>query len=304
MNKTLAVTSSPHVRTTLTTRDIMLDVIIALVPALVASVLIFGFSALVRTCVCVASCVLFEYLYRKLMKLDGSVDDLSAVITGLLLAFNLPSRLPLWMAVIGCFIAIVIVKQLFGGLGKNFANPAIVGRIVLMLSFATYMNTWTYGRGVDAVTGATPLETGAGSVSYLQLFIGTIGGSMGETCKLALLIGFIYLVVKRVISLTIPLAFMGTAFLLAFILGQDPLFHLLSGGLMLGAIFMATDYVTTPTTESGKLLFGIGCGIITIVIRLFSAYPEGVSFSILIMNILTPHIDRLTRPRAFGEVKA
>jgi electron transport complex protein RnfD len=201
----------------------------------------------------------------------------------------------------------VIVKQLFGGIGKNFANPAIVGRIVLLVSFSTGMTTWTIpsvNKYIDGVSSATPLAQGQSAVgsafTYLNMFMGDIGGSLGEVCKLTLLIGFAYLLIRRVITPTAPVAFMGTVYLFAWALGADPLFHLLAGGVMLGAIFMATDYSTTPTTELGKLIFGIGCGIITIVIRLYAAYPEGVSFAILIMNILTPHIDSLTANKAFG----
>lgn len=289
------------------TRTIMQDVLIALCPTLIASIIIFGFRSLLVCAVCVATSVLSEYIYRKLMHLTTTVTDLSAAVTGLILAFNLPVGIPLWMAMIGCFVAVVIVKQLFGGLGKNFANPAIVGRIMLFISFATPMTTWALPmsqRTADAVTGATPLATGAGSVSYLQMFLGNIGGSLGETCKLTLLIGFIYLVVRRVISISAPVAFMATVFVFALVAGQDPLYHLLAGGVILGSVFMATDYVTTPTTERGKVIFGIGCGVITMVIRLFAAYPEGVSFSILLMNILAPHIDRLTSIKAFGGAKA
>ena len=311
MSNNLVITSSPHIRASHTTSTIMRDVIIALVPALVASIVMFGLRALVLSCVCVAASMLFEYLYRKLMKLEGNVGDFSAAVTGLLLAFNLPVGIPVWMAVIGCFVAIVIVKQLFGGIGKNFANPAIVGRIVLLISFAAPMTTWLLPQNSvtpDAVLGATPLAAAshAGAVlpGYWDMFLGRIGGSLGETSTLALLLGFAYLVFRKIITVTTPVAFMGTVFIMSWVLGADPLFHLLSGGLVLGAVFMATDYVTTPTTESGKLIFGIGAGIITVMIRLYAAYPEGVSFAILLMNILTPHIDNLTGKKAFGEVKS
>jgi electron transport complex protein RnfD len=285
----------------------MRDVLIALIPSLLSAVLVFGPASFLLAAVCVAACVLFEYGYRYLLKLPQTTGDLSAAVTGMLLAFNLPVDLPLWQAIIGCFVSIVIVKQLFGGIGKNFANPAIVGRIVLLVSFSTGMTNRAIPakyRYVDALTSATPLALGEASVgmpySYMDMFMGNIGGSMGEVCKLALLIGFAYLLIRRVITPTAPVAFMGTVFLFALALGADPLFHLLAGGVMLGAIFMATDYSTTPTTELGKLIFGIGCGIITVVIRLYAAYPEGVSFAILIMNILTPHIDSLTANKAFG----
>lgn len=303
MQDQLLVNSSPHMRSTTTTQRIMADVLIALLPALVAATIIFGFRAIAVCVVCVAASVLFEFAYRRLMGLPKTIGDLSAAVTGLLLALNLPVTIPLWMAVIGCFVAIVIVKQLFGGLGKNFANPAIVGRIVLLISFASPMTSWAMPRALqaaDAITGATPLAMAAASPSYGQLFWGTAGGSLGETCKFALLLGFAYLLVRRVITPTTPLAFAGTVFVLTLFLGQDPVYHLLSGGLMLGAVFMATDYVTTPITETGRLVFGIGAGIVTVMIRLYASYPEGVSFAILLMNILTPHIDNLCTIKAFG----
>lgn len=310
MNRLLSITASPHLRSQTTTQNIMADVLIALVPSVIAAILFFGYRSLVLAAVCVTTSVLCEYGYRKLMHLSNTIPDLSAAVTGLLLAFNLPVTVPLWMAMIGCFVAVVIVKQLFGGLGKNFANPAIVGRIVLMVSFSIPMTSWVVPGGLpgvfrtaDAVTGATPLAA-SGTGDYLQLFLGQIGGSMGETCKLALLLGGGYLVVRRVITLSATVSFMGTVVVVAAILGQDPLYQLLAGGVILGAVFMATDYVTTPTTERGKILFGVGCGILTMVIRTFSSYPEGVSFAILLMNILTPHIDTLTRIRPLGGAKA
>ena len=303
MEKQLLITSSPHFRASVTTRSIMTDVVIALSPTLLAASFIFGCRALAVCAVCVASSVLFEFTYRRLMRLPQTIGDASAAVTGLLLAFNLPPSIPMWMAIIGCFVAIVIVKQLFGGLGRNFANPAIVGRIVLLVSFSIPMTLWAQPQaffGADALTGATPLTMPVVSPTYSQLFFGTVGGSLGETCKLTLLLGFGYLLLRRVITCTTPIAFMGTVFLISFALGQDPVYHLLSGGLILGAIFMATDYVTTPLTETGKLIFGIGCGLITVIIRIFAAYPEGVSFSILLMNILTPYIDNLCTVKAFG----
>lgn len=323
MENMLAITSSPHLRAKTTTHTIMRDVLIALAPTFVASIIIFGFRSLLLCVVCVAASVLCEYFYRKWMHLSSTATDLSAAVTGLLLAFNLPVGIPLWMAVIGCFVAVVIVKQLFGGIGKNFANPAIVGRIVLLISFATPMTTWALPVGqrtVDAISGPTPLAalqmaadaassaTPAAvtpeSFSYLQMFLGNIGGSLGETCKLTLLLGLIYLLVRKVITITVPVAFMGTVLVLSAVLGQDPIYHLLAGGVVLGAVFMATDYVTTPTTERGKLIFGIGCGLITMVIRLYAGYPEGVSFAILLMNIVTPLIDKVTAIKAFGGAKA
>ena len=300
----LAITSSPHFRAPATTQTIMRDVLIALCPALIASVWIFGPRAFALSCFCVGMCIMLEYAYRRITGLTQTVGDLSAAVTGLLLAFNLPVDMPLWQAGVGCFAAIVVAKQLFGGIGKNFANPAIVGRIVLLISFAGNMSSWRLPLSPDALTGATPLAVSGATPgvthSNMDMFLGLIGGSMGETSKLAIILGFLYLLVRRVVTPTAPAAFIGTVYLLSWAFGADPLMHLLSGGLFLGAMFMATDYSTTPTTESGKLIFGIGCGLITVVIRLWAAYPEGVSFAILIMNILTPHIDSLTAHKAFG----
>lgn len=319
MAKQLVVTSSPHLRTRTTTRDIMLDVVIALIPSLIASVLIFGIQALLLTAICVLSCVLFEHLFCMAVGKKSTIGDYSAVVTGILLAYNLPVTLPPWMALIGGFVAIVVVKQLFGGIGQNFANPAIVARIVLMLSFGTAMSgNWVLPANSvspeavigatplalagmeEAVVGATPGEAAGVLPAYLDMFLGRMGGSLGETCTLALLLGGVYLVCRGVITITTPCAFMGTAILFSWALGADPMFQLLSGGLVLGAVFMATDYSTTPITEKGKLIFGIGCGIITVLIRQFGSYPEGVSFAILLMNILAPHINALTRHKVFG----
>lgn len=308
----LVVSSAPHVVSPVNTSRIMLDVIIALVPALIMEVVVFGMRALMLTVACVAACVVFEWAARKIMGREQTISDLSAVVTGVLLSYNLPSNLPIWMAVIGCFVAVVVVKQLFGGLGQNFANPAIVGRIVLFVSFATPMTTWPLTKGqlaaaaADAVTGPTPLALfakGEAVPSNLDMFLGFIGGSMGEVSALALLIGGVYLVVRKVIEPTIPLCFIGTVFVFALAAGLDPVFHICAGGVMLGAIFMATDYVTSPITAKGKIVFGIGCGLLTMMIRLYSSYPEGVSFAILLMNILTPHIDELTRMKLNGVPK-
>lgn len=307
----LTVAASPHFRSGNSTAKIMLDVIIALCPALIAGVIVFGWRALLVVAVCILSCIVFEYLSRLVMKRDNTIGDLSAVVTGMLLAFNLPVTIPLWMAVIGCFIAIVIVKQLFGGIGQNFANPAITARIVLMISFTTQMTHWVQpffyqNSGVDAITTATPLTlitTPDKLPSLLEMFLGAKGGCIGEVSGLALLIGGVYLIVKRVISPTIPLVFIGTVFVFSALFGAQPVYQLLSGGLMLGAIFMATDYSTSPITEWGKVIFGFGCGFITVMIRVFGSYPEGVSFSILFMNILVPYIDKATVSRPVGEKK-
>ena len=307
----LTVAASPHFRSGNSTAKIMLDVIIALCPALIAGVIVFGWRALLVVAVCILSCIVFEYLSRLVMKRDNTIGDLSAGVPGMLLAFNLPVTIPLWMAVIGCFIAIVIVKQLFGGIGQNFANPAITARIVLMISFTTQMTHWVQpffyqNSGVDAITTATPLTmiaTPDKLPSMLEMFLGAKGGCIGEVSGLALLIGGLYLVIKRVISPTVPLVFIGTVFVFSALFGAQPVYQLLSGGLMLGAIFMATDYSTSPITEWGKVIFGFGCGFITVMIRVFGSYPEGVSFSILFMNILVPYIDKATVSRPMGEKK-
>ncbi len=292
---------SPHIGGKRTTQKIMLDVIIALVPALIASVVIFGYRSLIVVAVCVVSCVLSEFLFEKLCKRDVTISDLSAVVTGILLAFNLPVGIPIWQAVFGSVAAIIVVKELFGGIGQNFANPAITARIIMLTAFAGPMTTWVIPNsidGADAVSGATPLVAeakGEKLPSYLSLFLGTHGGCIGETCAAALLLGGAYLLIRRVISFHTPLAFIGTVAVMSFICGKDVLFQLLSGGLLLGAFFMATDYATTPSTKWGKVIFGIGCGLITVLIRFYGNLPEGVSFSILLMNIFTPYISRLTR---------
>ena len=312
MKDNLIVSSSPHLRRGRTTQGIMLDVIIALVPALVASIIFFGWRAAILIATCVATCVVAEWVSRKIMKRDNTIMDLSAVVTGILLAFNLPAGLNPIMAGIGSVIAIIVVKQMFGGLGQNFVNPALTARIVLMVSFPTPMTTWVkpffydWG-GLDAASTATVL--GGGNVSLLDMFLGNQAGSLGETCAVALIAGGIYLLVRRVISPIIPGCYLATVTIFALIYGAATgenigvfiLTHLLSGGVMLGAIFMATDYATTPLNWRGRIIFGIGCGILTMVIRLFGSLPEGVSFSIILMNILTPLIEKATRPRPFGK---
>lgn len=308
----LFVSSSPHLRSKKTTTGVMLDVIIALMPALIMAVVYFGFKALLLAFICVSSCVLTEYICRKIMKRKNTIGDFSAVVTGLLLALNLPVDISPFIAVFGSVVAIVVVKQMFGGIGYNFVNPALAARVVLMVSFPTAMTTWTNTRfmeadavtsatTLDAVTSATPLAAGEGAYSYLDLFIGNIGGSMGEICTLAILLGGIYLVVRKIISPIIPVVYLSTAAVMSLILGLDPLYQLMSGGIMLGAVFMATDYVTSPITKWGKVIFGVGLGVLTMLIRTYSNLPEGVSFAILLMNILVPHIETLTKPRAFGE---
>lgn len=310
MNNKLTVAPAPHVKSHETTSSVMLDVIIALVPAMIASVIFFGFRAILLIAVCVGSCVGFEYIYNMLVKKNQTVSDLSAVVTGVLLALNLPVTLPISMAIFGSLVAIVVVKSLFGGIGQNFANPAITARIILLVSFAGPMTNFVGPKGIslESIGGATPMGLiSRGNLealpSYMDMFLGNIGGSLGETSALALLIGGIYLIYKKVITPTIPVAFIGTVFVLSFVFGFDPLYQILGGGLMLGAIFMATDYTTSPPTESGKLIFGIGCGVLTMLIRKFAVLPEGVSYAILLMNILSPHIENLTRKKPLGGAK-
>ncbi|MGN1139410.1 MAG: RnfABCDGE type electron transport complex subunit D [Ruminococcus sp.] len=290
---------SPHITSKRTTQNIMLDVIIALVPAGIASVIIFGLRALLVIGVCVLVCVLSEFVFNLICKKENTVKDLSAVVTGLLLAYNLPVSIPIWQAVIGSFFAIIVVKQLFGGIGQNFANPAITARIFMLVAFSTSMTNWTMG---DTATVATPLKVmSSGDMnslpSYLDMFLGVRGGCLGETCTLALLLGGIYLLVRRVISWHTPVAFIGTVFVMSFILDKQPIYQIMSGGLLIGAFFMATDYATTPVTKWGKIIFGVGCGLITILIRFWGTLPEGVSYSILLMNIFTPYISKITRSK-------
>jgi len=313
---TLIVSAAPHVNAPEDTASIMKDVCIALIPAVFVATYVFGLTALLMVVVCCAASVFFEWITRKILKRSDTCKDWSAMVTGLILALNLPVTMPYWMAIIGCFIAIVVVKQLFGGLGQNFANPAIVGRIALFVGFATQMSTWKItskmsdaiilNAGSDAVSGATPLAlmaNGSDVPSYLEMFLGNINGSLGETSAVALLIGGVYLIIRKVIEPTIPVAFIGSVAVMALVLGQDPLFDILAGGVMLGAIFMATDYVTSPITTKGKIIFGIGYGVLTMLIRVYGSYPEGVSFAILFMNVLVPHIDDATRHAAFGTEK-
>ena len=318
--KKLLVSASPHIHSPETTTGVMGDVIISLLPALVMAVVWFGSRALVLTAVCIGTAVLAEWVSRHVMKRPNTLGDLSAVVTGLILALNLPATLPLWMAAIGSIVAIVVVKQMFGGIGQKFVNPAMTARIILMVSFPTAMARWTAplasAWSADAVTTATPMASLAASSggnlsadlpSLWQMLVGYHGGSMGEVCALALLVGGVYLIIRRVISPIIPTAYIGTVAVWMLLAGHGDLrfvaYELLGGGLLLGAFFMATDYATSPITAKGKWIFGIGCGIITSVIRLYGSLPEGVSFSIILMNILVPHIERLTLPRAFGAEK-
>ncbi len=295
--KLLTVTPAPHIRDKDTTQSIMLDVIIALLPALVASVVIFGIQALIVTAVCVVSAVLAEALFEKGVKKPVTISDLSAVVTGLLLAFCLPV-LPvkdLWIAALGSVIAIVVVKQLFGGIGQNFANPAATARVVLLISFGSVMSPWT----ADSISGATPLAGGV-NPGLTGMLLGQHAGCLGETCAAALLVGGIYLLIRKVISWHIPVTYLATVAVVSLVAGQDITLQLLGGGLLLGAFFMATDYTTSPMTKEGQLIYGVGCGLLTMMIRLWGSTPEGVSYAILLMNILTPHIDKLTRHKALG----
>ncbi len=311
MSNKMYVSASPHLRNNENTTKIMRDVIIALIPSVIASIIFFGYWAVITYVVAITSCVFFEKISRVVMKRESTINDLSAVVTGMLLAMNLPCNINPFITMFGSLVAIVVVKQMFGGIGQNFVNPAITARIVLLVSFPVAMTTWVKPffymdmNAPDALSSATPLTNNLNGVStsYFDLFIGNIGGSMGETCALALIIGGIYLVIRKVITPVIPLCFIGTVFVMALCLGQDPIFHILSGGVMLGAIFMATDYTTSPMTKWGKVIFAVGCGVITVLIRMYANLPEGVSYSIILMNILVPHIERITMPKPFGEGK-
>ena len=306
MENKLHISVSPHIHSKNSTQKIMLDVLISLLPATIAGVVIFGLQALLVIAVCVAVSVLAEFVFNKIVKKPLTISDLSAAVTGLLLALNLPANIPLWQAAVGSLFAIVIVKCIFGGIGRNVVNPAITGRVFMLIAF-TSMTTAAFP--VDATAGATPLaEIANGSeVVLTDLLLGNVGGSIGETCKVALLIGGVYLLIRRVITWHIPVSFIGTALLFTLAVHEFDfmlaLSLVLSGGLILGAVFMATDYVTSPTTPLGKIIFGIGAGLITVLIREWGIYPEGVSFAILIMNILNPYIDMLTARKLFGGAK-
>ena len=304
MNENMITSVSPHLRSKRTTQNVMLDVIIALVPALVAAVIFFGWRSLLVTCVSVIACVLSEYVWEKLMHKDVTIGDLSAVVTGILLAYNVPVNMPLWELVVGDVAAIIVVKMLFGGLGCNFMNPALVGRIVLMFSFTTDMTTYFYpANGIDVLSSATPLQVldQLDWSNFFQLYSGNIAGVIGETSAFALMLGGVYLFARDVIKPHIPLAYIGSVMLFSWIFGgPQPVLSVFTGGVMLGAIFMATDYVTSPFTNKGKIIFGIGCGLVTSAIRVFGNYAEGVTFAILLMNILVPYINELTMTKPLG----
>ena len=317
----LTISSSPHVHSPVTTQTIMRDVIIALMPALIGSIYFFGFRALTVTLISVAACVFFEWGYNKVMKKSDKTYDLSACVTGVLLAFVCPVTIPYWTIILGAFFAIVVVKQLFGGLGRNFVNPALAGR-AFMFSWPVLMSHWVKVGfenaadiidATDAVTAATPLANMHQGIlceeSIWDLFMGNVGGSLGETSALLLLVGFVYLLIRKVITPRIPVAYIATVAILAFLfpMGNDRFAwmgaQVFGGGLMLGAIFMATDYVTSPITKLGQVIFGIGCGVLTILIRYFGGYNEGVSYAILVMNCLVVLLDRIGRPTKFGAPK-
>ncbi|MEC9489981.1 MAG: RnfABCDGE type electron transport complex subunit D [Halanaerobiales bacterium] len=302
MNKELIVTSSPHVRAQDSVQKIMWSVVIALLPAVFAAVYFFQARAISVVLTAVAGAVLTEYIFQKIRNKKIMIKDGSAVVTGLLLALTLPPSIPLWTAFFGSVVAIGLGKQVFGGIGQNPFNPALVGRAFLTASYPVLMTTWT----VDGVSSATPLSQmkmdGIATDTW-NLFVGQIGGSLGETSALALLLGFAYLLYKGYVNWRIPLAMVGTVFLGTFAFGSDPIFHLFAGGLMLGALFMATDMVSSPTTKAGRWIFGIGAGLLVVIIRLWGGYPEGVMYSILLMNTAVPLINRYTRPRSLGEVK-
>ena len=308
MNKLLHMSVSPHIHCGRSTSEIMRDVLIALIPAAGAGVMIFGLRALLVIAVCVASCVGFEALFNHIVKKEQTIADYSAAVTGLLLALALPANIPVWQCVVGAAFAIIVVKCLFGGLGYNVVNPAITARVFMLVSFASVTIT-SQSIMLDAIAGATPLARVAGgeAVSLTNLLFGTHGGAIGETCAIALLWGFIYLLISGVITWHIPVTFVGSVFLFSLMMEGDAMKALaltLSGGLLLGAIFMATDYVTSPVTPLGKVVFGVGCGLLTFLIRYFGTYAEGVAFAILIMNILTPYIDKFTAHKVFGGKKA
>lgn len=305
----LIVSSSPHIRTNESVKRIMLDVIIALIPAMIGSVYFFGLNALKLILISIASSVFFEAMIQKIFKKEVTIRDYSAVITGILLAFNIPASAPWWIPVFGAGFAIIVVKQFFGGLGQNFMNPALAARAVLLASWPSIMTTFV-APGADAVTTATPLaimESGSGSLpSIMDMFIGNVGGVLGETSALLLLIGAAYLIIRGIISWKIPIVYIGTTAIMLLLLGvgaDQLIYHILSGGLILGAFFMATDYASVPVTPKGQIVFALGAGILTAIIRIKGGFPEGVSYSILLMNVATPLIDKFTSPRVFGRVK-
>ena len=320
MASRLVVAPAPHVHGSESTQKIMRDVLLALTPALIFSIVTFGWSALMVTCISVVSCVLFEFLIQKyLLHGPRTIGDLSAVVTGVLLAFNVPASLPWWIVVIGAFVSIAIAKMTFGGLGKNPFNPALVGRVFLLFAYPVQMTTFPrpVGQLADAFSGATPLAAVKAhivshtDINFQDILFGSIPGSLGEISALLLLVGFVYLLWRKVITWHIPVAILGTMAVFIFIVGlsqgmqgealwEYPIFHLLAGGAILGAVYMATDYSTSPMTHAGMIVYGIGIGVITVLIRLWGAYPEGMSFAILIMNSVVPLINKYVKPHRFG----
>ena len=301
----LTVSTSPHMRSSVTTQSIMRDVLIALAPATVGAVVLFGLRALLLIAVSVATCVLGEFLFNLICKKQQTIGDLSAVVTGVILALNINTKATVWQMIVGALFAIIVVKCFFGGIGCNFANPAATARVFMLISFGELASAVST-QFSDLIAGATPLgnlANGDELPSLVDMLLGNRGGAMGETCAIAIVAGFVYLVVRRVIAWQVPTVFVATVFVLSFIITKDfnmALYYVLSGGLLFGAVFMATDYVTTPIRTSGRMIFALGCGIITVLIRFFGSYPEGVSFAILIMNILSPFIDKLTAKVPFG----
>lgn len=304
----MLVSANPHIHTKETVSSIMKDVLIALLPTTLVGIYFFGFNALLVIITSIISCVLSELVFQKITHRKVTIKDCSAIVTGLLLALCLPSTTPLWVVFIGSVFSIIITKQLFGGIGQNFINPALAGRAFLLASYPVQMSNWV----VNGISGATPLtilkESAVipNSQDYIKAFIGNIGGCIGEVSAIALILGFIYLLVKKIVSIRMPLVYIGTVLILSIFLGRhgfmtsQPLYELLTGGLLLGAFFMATDYTTSPITPKGQLIMGLGCGILTVVIRMYGGYPEGVSYAILIMNLAVPLIDRFTKPKIYG----
>lgn len=310
MLKNLSVSSSPHLRDSATTRRIMIEVCAALAPAGIAGIILFGARAAMLIAVSVITCVLTEFVFEKLSKKPVTVGDWSAVVTGLLLAYNLPASAPMWIPVIGGVIAIALVKQCFGGIGSNFMNPALTARAILFVSWSSIMSAYPATKfAVDTTSSATPLAVinagNASTLNLMDLLLGNCGGVLGETCKIAIILGGLYLCIRGIADWRIPAAFIGTVFVCYLIKDgfSVALIQILSGGLMLGAFFMATDYATSPVTKWGRVIMGVGCGIMLFVIRAFASYPEGCSFAILFMNVCTPLIDKFTMPKPFGEVK-
>ncbi len=304
LNDLLLVSQAPHLRTNKTVNQIMLDVIIALTPALIGSIYFYGMNALKLILVTVISCVVFEAGAQKVFKKPIRIKDLSAVVTGILLAFNLPANAPWWIAVFGAAFAIIIVKEFFGGLGSNFMNPALAARAALVASWPAIMSTYINPDGITSATPLALLKTGSNALpSINRMLMGDIGGSLGETSAILLLIGALYLLIKGIIDWKIPVLFIASTCAMLLILGIDPslmIYHVLAGGLILGAFFMATDYATSPITPYGKIIFAVGAGVLTALMRIKGAMPEGVSYAILLMNVATPVIERITKPKVFG----